>query len=185
MTLIHSLYKRLTVWAISLLGFFVCTTVWAGALQSTTTYRERIALPPDAVFEAELQDISRTDVQAAVLSRTRLKPGGQRPFRFEFTYDYGAVHRGGRYTVRATIIHKDRLLFTTDGFSPCLTGAPYDGICCQWRQEEQMAARSRSREARAYHARHETHGAISRIDMGRREGAVRRHHVIFGLGRKV
>jgi copper homeostasis protein (lipoprotein) len=115
-------WRGLTAWALISLGWLVCSTVWAGALQGIATYRERIALPADAVFEAELQDVSRADASAAVLGRSRLDPAGQPPFRFEIAYDDAAVQSGHRYTVRATIKHQDRLLFTTDRIYPVLDG---------------------------------------------------------------
>lgn len=68
-------------------------------------------LPPDALFEAVLEDISRADAPAAVLGRTRLDPAGQPPFRFEIAYHDAAVRPGGRHAVRATIRHDGRLPF--------------------------------------------------------------------------
>ena len=45
----------------------------------TATYRERIALPPDAVFEATLEDVSRQDAPAVIIGRARMeKPGNPR-----------------------------------------------------------------------------------------------------------
>jgi uncharacterized lipoprotein YbaY/uncharacterized lipoprotein NlpE involved in copper resistance len=94
----------------------------AGTLKGTASYRERIALPPGAVFEAELQDVSRADAPAIVLGRSTLDPAGQPPFRFEIAYDAAAVRPGHRYTVRAAVKHEGRLLFTTDRFYPALDG---------------------------------------------------------------
>lgn len=101
----------------------------AGAvLEGTATYRERIALPPGAVFEAQLQDVSRADAPATVLGRAKLEPAGQPPFRFAIAYDESAVVAGRRYTVRATVSQDGRLLFTTDRTYPVLDGrnAPLD-----------------------------------------------------------
>lgn len=118
----RSSWRGLTAWMLVSLGWLVCSMAWAGTLQGTATYRERIALPDDAVLEAELQDISRADAPAAVLGRSRLDPAGQPPFRFEIAYDDAAVQPGRRYTVRATIKHQERLLFTTDRIYPVLDG---------------------------------------------------------------
>jgi uncharacterized lipoprotein YbaY/uncharacterized lipoprotein NlpE involved in copper resistance len=95
---------------------------WAGTVQGTAMYRERIALPPGAVFEAELQDVSRADAPAEILGRCRLDPAGEPPFRFVITYDDSAVQAGHRYTVRATVRHQGRLLFTTDRHYAVLDG---------------------------------------------------------------
>jgi uncharacterized lipoprotein YbaY/uncharacterized lipoprotein NlpE involved in copper resistance len=86
----------------------------AGTLQGTATYSERLMLPADAVFEAQLQDISRADAPAAVIGRARLDPAGQPPIRFTIDYDDTAIGPPGRYAVRATVTHQGRLLFTTD-----------------------------------------------------------------------
>jgi copper homeostasis protein (lipoprotein) len=99
-----------------------CTSVWAGTLDGTAAYRERMALPPDAVFEAVLQDISRADAPAVVLGRATNDPAGQPPFRFQIAYDDAAVQSGRRYVVRATVRHQGRLLFTTDRAYPVLGG---------------------------------------------------------------
>jgi copper homeostasis protein (lipoprotein) len=98
------------------------TPVWAGTLEGTAAYRERIALPPDAVFEAVLEDSSRADAPAEVLGRAKIDPAGQPPFRLEIAYDDAAVKPGRRYAVRATVRHQGRLLFTTDRVYPVLRG---------------------------------------------------------------
>jgi copper homeostasis protein (lipoprotein) len=116
--------RRLTARALLATSAFwlLCSTALAGTLQGTATYRERIALPPDAVFEAELQNVSRADAPAVVLGRSKLDPAGQPPFRFEIAYDDAAVQAGQRYTVRASVKQQGRLLFTTDRHSPVLDG---------------------------------------------------------------
>ncbi|MBL8419034.1 MAG: YbaY family lipoprotein [Dechloromonas sp.] len=106
----------------SSLAWLVCSTAWAGTLQGTAMYRERIALPPDAVFEAVLQDVSKADAPAVVLGRSKLDPAGQPPFRFEIAYDDAAVQAGHRYAVRATVRQQGGLLFTTDTHTPVLDG---------------------------------------------------------------
>lgn len=115
-------WRRLVVRSLFSLSvaWLVCGTALAGTLQGAAMYRERIALPPDAVFEVELQDVSKADAPAVVLGRGRLAPAGQPPFRFEITYDDAAVQAGHRYTVRASVRQQERLLFTTDSHYPVL-----------------------------------------------------------------
>jgi len=96
----------------------------AGSLAGAATYRERIALPPDAVFEAVLIDTAIADAPARELGRVRLQPAGQPPFRFTIPYRDGDVTPAGRYSVRATVREGERLLFTTDTFTPVLNGGP-------------------------------------------------------------
>lgn len=97
-------------------------TAWSGSLEGTASYRERMLLPPDAVFEAQLQDIARADAPATVLGRARLDPAGQPPFRFKIAYEDAAVQPTGRYTVRAAVTRRDQLLFITDSVYPVLDG---------------------------------------------------------------
>jgi copper homeostasis protein (lipoprotein) len=123
----HSLRKRLAASACTLLCL-LANTASAGTLQGTAAYRERIALPPDAVFEATLQDVARADAPATVIGRAKLQPAGQPPFRFEIKYDDAAIKSNGRYAVRATITQGGQLLFTTDRVYSVLDGrnAPLD-----------------------------------------------------------
>lgn len=111
-----------TSWALALLGWMACGPVWAGTVGGTATYRERIALPPDAVFEAVLQDVSQADAPAVELGRARLEPAGLPPFKFEIACDDGALRQGRRYAVRASVTQQGRLLFTTDRLYPVLDG---------------------------------------------------------------
>lgn len=94
----------------------------SGLVTGTALYRERLALPPDAVFEAVLLDVSRADAPATVLGRARLEPAGNPPFRFEIAYDETAVQPGHRYAVRATVTQGGRLWFTTNRHTPALDG---------------------------------------------------------------
>ena len=102
----------------------VAAPAHAGSLSGTAAYRERIALPPDAVFEAVLIDTAIADAPALELGRVRLQPAGQPPFRFSIPYRDVDVTPAGRYTVRATVRQGERLLFTTDTFTPVLIGGP-------------------------------------------------------------
>ena len=103
----------------------------AGSLAGTAAYRERIALPPDAVFEAVLIDAAIADAPARELGRVRLQPAGQPPFRFTIPYREGDVTPAGRYAVRATVRQGERLLFTTDTFTPVLNGGPSQPLTLQ------------------------------------------------------
>jgi len=140
--MIQFIHHRLSALAVFALACAVTGTARAGTLDGTAAYRERIMLPPDAVFEAQLQDISRADAAAEVLGRARLDPAGQPPFRFEIIYDDAAIEPGGRYAVRATVTHQGRLLFTTDRIYPVLDGrdGPLDLLLVSARREPPAAS---------------------------------------------
>lgn len=85
-------------------------------------YRERIALPPTAVFEAILEDVSLADAPARILGRTEIRPAGQPPFAFALTYDASEIRPGHRYNIRARVLVDGALWFTSDRAHPVLTG---------------------------------------------------------------
>jgi len=94
----------------------------SAAVTGTATYRERMALPPDAVFEATLEDVSKADAPAQVISRTRKEHPGNPPFAFEIPYAPSEIDPTHTYSVRARITSNDELLFTTTQNYPVLTG---------------------------------------------------------------
>jgi putative lipoprotein len=83
----------------------------AETLSGTVTYRERIALPPDAQITVQLQDVSRADAPAQVLGEAVIAPTGQVPVPFALDYDAGALRPGHSYALQARITRGDRLLF--------------------------------------------------------------------------
>jgi copper homeostasis protein (lipoprotein) len=87
----------------------------AGTVTGTAAYRERIAAPPDAVFEARLLDTSRADAPASVLGSFRREAAGNPPYAFSIAYYDAAIQPSRRYVVRATLSDlRGQLLFTTD-----------------------------------------------------------------------
>ena len=84
------------------------------SLSGTATYRERMALPPDAVFEATLEDVSRADSVSRVIGGTRIERPGNPPFHFTISYDPAQILPAHTYAVRARVTEGGRLLFTTD-----------------------------------------------------------------------
>jgi len=78
------------------------------------TYRERIALPPDAVLMVELADVSLADAPATIIAKRRIAPAGQVPVRFEIGFDPRAIQKGRTYALQARITVGERLMFVTD-----------------------------------------------------------------------
>ncbi|CAD0183670.1 heat-inducible protein [Ruegeria sp. THAF57] len=92
----------------------------AGTIEGTATYRERIAVPPDATLLVQLQDVSRADAPSVTLSSKRYALTGV-PAQFELSYDDALIRDRMRYVVRGSIFQGDKLLFTTDTAYPVLT----------------------------------------------------------------
>ncbi|MEJ2580554.1 MAG: YbaY family lipoprotein [Acidobacteriota bacterium] len=90
------------------------------AIRGTAMYRERIALPPNAIFEASLENVSRADARAEVIGRARIE-SPRVPIRFEIPYDSASIDERNAYAVRASIRIGGDLRFTTDTVYPVLT----------------------------------------------------------------
>ena len=94
-------------------------------VKGTATFRERMTLPPDAVLEAQLEDVSRADAPAMVIARTEVKSARNPPIVFEIAYDPARIQPTHTYAVRATILAGGRPLFTTDtAYSVLTRGKP-------------------------------------------------------------
>jgi putative lipoprotein len=78
----------------------------------SATYRERMALPPGAVFEATLEEGSRSNAPGKVIARFHKKNPGQAPVAFELNYDPRRIDAPKQCIVRASIQDKGQLLFT-------------------------------------------------------------------------
>ncbi|MEM1235964.1 MAG: YbaY family lipoprotein, partial [Pseudomonadota bacterium] len=86
----------------------------------SVTYREKIALPPDAILEVELLDVSLMDVPATVLTRMRFKQDSV-PFELELPYDPILIQEGLSYVVAARILSNGQVSFRTTSAYPVLT----------------------------------------------------------------
>lgn len=90
----------------------------AGAKEKTVTgevlYRERIALPPDAVLTVQLADVSLADAPAAIIAEQKIDPAGQVPIKFELRFDPSSIQPKMSYALQARITVGDELWFITD-----------------------------------------------------------------------
>ena len=101
-----------------------------GVLTGTVTYLQRIALPPDAVIDVQLQDVSLQDMPATVIASERyIAEGRQVPFPFELTYDPAGIDPKHTYAVAARITVDGKLRWINTQRYPVLTGgAPVTGV---------------------------------------------------------
>ena len=110
---------------VAMLVGLMAHSAMADAVRGTATYRERMALPSAAVFEAVLEDASRGDGAAETIARTRVASPGTPPIRFSIEYDPGRILVDHLYVVRARILVDERVLFTTDAPPAVITrGSP-------------------------------------------------------------
>ncbi len=107
--------------AVAAIALAACAlSAHAGTVTGKAAYRERMALPSGATFEAALEDVSRADAPAVILGRFGPVPATVPPFPFTISFDDAKVTPQGRYNVRASVRHEGRLLFTTDRYTAAL-----------------------------------------------------------------
>jgi putative lipoprotein len=100
----------------------------SATITGSAMYRERIAMPPGAVFTATLEDTSRADAPSTRIAQFTKKSPGNPPIRFTITYDPSKIIDSHTYTVRATITVEGRLMFTSTTSNPVLTGGKPDHV---------------------------------------------------------
>lgn len=93
----------------------------AATVTGNADYQERIALPPNAVFEAVLSNSSIADVITTPIGQVKIENLTSVPIEFAITYDPEQIDERLNYSVRAMIWVGDRLWFTTDTHYPVLT----------------------------------------------------------------
>jgi uncharacterized lipoprotein YbaY/heat shock protein HslJ len=90
-------------------------------ISGTITYRERIALSPQAVVEISLQDVSRADAPAKLIAHQRITNPGQVPIPFEIRYKPEDIDERMTYAVQARILEGGRPMFINDTHTAVLT----------------------------------------------------------------
>ncbi len=82
-------------------------------IRGVASYRERLMLPPQAVFEARLEDVSRADAPSRVLGQSQIT-GANSPIRFEIPYLREMISARSRYSVSARITVDGEVWFVND-----------------------------------------------------------------------
>lgn len=96
--------------------------VGLASVTGSVFYRERIALPDNAVVTVTLEDISLADKAAEIIATDSfVTDGKQVPFEFKLDYDVNKIVPNHRYNVRAKIAVDGKLRFTTDTITHVIT----------------------------------------------------------------
>lgn len=100
----------------------------AGTLTGSVSYRERIALPPDAVVKVQIADVAKQDAPSRTIAETRIETQGRQvPIAFTLTYPADRPGDHAEYAVSARIEGGDgALLFITDTRNPLPPGGKID-----------------------------------------------------------
>lgn len=84
-------------------------------ITGTVGYRERIAMPDNAVITVTLNDVSKADVvQEPIYTQNIQLDGKQVPAEFKLRYDANLIRDKGLYTVNAALKVDDKTIFRTD-----------------------------------------------------------------------
>lgn len=99
-------------------------------LNGTVTYLARIALPPGAEIQVQLQDTSRADAPADVLAEQLIVTTGEQvPIPFQLEYNPAEIVENRTYSLSVRITVDGQLRFINTTFTPVLTrGAPVDNV---------------------------------------------------------
>jgi putative lipoprotein len=84
------------------------------AITGEVSYRERIALPPNAVLTVRVMDVSISDAPETIVAEQKIEPAGQVPIKFEIKLDPAVVQPNVSYALQARITVDDGLWFTND-----------------------------------------------------------------------
>ncbi|MFV8419860.1 YbaY family lipoprotein [Vibrio parahaemolyticus] len=88
-------------------------------ITGTVAYRERIALPPNAVVTVTLEDVSLADAPSKLLAKQTFETEGKQvPLSFKLSYDSNEIKPNHTYSVRARI---DKLRFISDTHNGVIT----------------------------------------------------------------
>jgi putative lipoprotein len=97
-----------------------------GIVTGTITYRERIALPPDAAIDVRLEDTSAQDAPAKLIGESIFAAAGQQvPISFQVSYNPADINPAHTYLLRANITVYGTKMFASTSADPVITnGAP-------------------------------------------------------------
>lgn len=90
----------------------------AHGISGQVTYRERIALSPQATLTVRLRDVTYPQWENVIVAQQVVRADGQPPFRFSIDVDPQSVYPDHRYALDAWISDQNRLMFQTQSPVP-------------------------------------------------------------------
>ena len=93
-------------------------------IEGEVFYRERIMLRPGAELEVQLEDISKADAMATVITTVTYALNGGPPYPFSIEYDASRIDPRMRYALRARITENGALRFTNTDYIDPFAGSP-------------------------------------------------------------
>ena len=92
-----------------------------GHVTGTITYRERVALPPEAVVEVRLSDVSLQNAPSFLIGKSIMSETGQVPIAFEVSYHPSVIDPQHTYAVGVRITVGNELWFINTTSYPVIT----------------------------------------------------------------
>jgi putative lipoprotein len=94
----------------------------SGTVTGTVSYLQRMALPPSAVIQVQLLDVSLADAPANVIAEQKITLGDRQvPVPFTLNFDARKIEEKHSYSVSAKITVDGELRFISDQSYPVLT----------------------------------------------------------------
>lgn len=94
------------------------------SLDVNVIYLDRRMLPPEAVLEVTLEDVSKADAPSELIVSQSMEPASAPPYAMVLDYDATKIADKHRYSLRATIKVQDQLVMTsTTSIDPFAEGA--------------------------------------------------------------
>jgi putative lipoprotein len=93
-------------------------------LSGRVSIRERIALPPEALLEVRLIDVSADDAPARSLAVTRVKTRHRMPIPYRLRFNEAKIQSGHNYALHARITVGGKLWFVSTTRYPVLSDKP-------------------------------------------------------------
>ncbi len=99
----------------------------ARTISGKVVYRERMMLPPGAVVEVKLLDVSLADAPARTISETRITDAKASPIPYTLRFNSAQIEPRRTYALQARIQQGDRLLFINTTRHAVFAGGKDDG----------------------------------------------------------
>jgi putative lipoprotein len=98
----------------------------SSTIAGTVAYRERVALPENAVLTVRLEDVSAADAPAKIIAEQKLALAGRQvPLPFQLAYDARKIDPNHTYAISARITVDGQLRFlNTTAFRVLTGGSP-------------------------------------------------------------
>ena len=94
----------------------------ANLISGTVVYLQKMALPPNAVIEVKLQDVSQANLSPKTLAEEKITLGErQLPVLFELKYDPSKIDARHSYALAADVLVDGQVRFTNEKSYPVLT----------------------------------------------------------------